>query len=286
MESEDTTIFHEELLKELNLLRTSPQAYSSKLRNYAKMFKGKVLHLPNGERIMTGEGAEPFESAALFLDNLNAVPVLTESQALTAAAKEYVDSVKDLSPDQIGEVQLETFLEKRGEFVGHFAQTMDFGSNYAELVVVNLCADDGDEKRQNRNNLVDEKFKHVGLGKGAHKEFKHCTAIFYTQQFIPKGEKSTVTEEEDDVTQITNKLKDAMKTKSEEEKKNELQNESHKETQKEENEDEDFDLPEGYWKIHKEEKIVTEGGVQKKVSKITKFRDNGTKETEITKEKI
>ena len=51
------------------------------------------------------------------------------------------------------------------------------------------------------------------------------------------------------------------------------------------NDDEDdMDLPEGVTKIERQEKIVTEGNVQKKIIKIKKFKEDGTVEVEVKKQ--
>ena len=52
------------------------------------------------------------------------------------------------------------------------------------------------------------------------------------------------------------------------------------------NDDDDMDLPEGVIKIERQEKIVTEGNVKKKICKIKKFKEDGTVEVEVTKQSI
>jgi len=50
--------------------------------------------------------------------------------------------------------------------------------------------------------------------------------------------------------------------------------------------DDDFDLPEGVIKIERQEKIVTEGTTKKKITKIKRFKEDGTVEVELLKENI
>ena len=38
--------FQEQLVKEINELRTNPKEYAKKLEKYAGYFKGKALHIP------------------------------------------------------------------------------------------------------------------------------------------------------------------------------------------------------------------------------------------------
>ena len=61
--------FNEELILEINLLRTNPQMYATKISKYMKYFKGNLLCLPESNAgIQTEEGAEAFQEAIDFLN--------------------------------------------------------------------------------------------------------------------------------------------------------------------------------------------------------------------------
>ena len=53
-----------------------------------------------------------------------------------------------------------------------------------------------------------------------------------------------------------------------------------------ENEDDDFDLPEGVLKIERNEKVINENGVNKKIVKLTKYMEDGSIQTETFKELV
>ena len=48
----------------------------------------------------------------------------------------------------------------------------------------------------------------------------------------------------------------------------------------------DFDLPEGVIKLERQEKLINENGVNKKLVKLIKYMEDGAIHTEIFKEKI
>ena len=62
--------FEEEVVKELNILRTDPKGYATKLNKFVSYFKGKRLRIP-GEKagIRTEEGAEAFRETIDFYQN-------------------------------------------------------------------------------------------------------------------------------------------------------------------------------------------------------------------------
>lgn len=258
--------FRSKVIEELNSLRTNPQAYSAKVRKYIGYFKGKVMKIPSGESIMTNEGAEAFEEAAKFLDDFKAVEALVYNPGLTHACHEYLEAVSGLETDQMGDVSLESYVEKHGELNGSLGQSVDFGSHCPELAVVNLVVDDGDSNRGNRKSVLDKKFKQIGVAKGSHKIYEHCTVLMYAQEFKPN---KTCEEKEQ-------KLKEIKEIKQKAE-------EAAKKVESVKIEDDDFEIPEGYVKVERQEKVVTENGVQKKLVKLIKHKEDGTTDTEIFK---
>lgn len=276
----DSVQYHKALLKELNSVRTDPQGYSNILRKYAKMFEDKILVLPNKKRFQFKEGASAFEDAADFLDKTDAVKDLVENEYLTESARLFVEKCADLTSEKIAELPLDPCLDEFGEIDGECSQFIDFGSDSTELCLVNLLADDGDETRANRKNLFNTRLHQVGIARSTHSEYGHITLILFAQKFLAKKGKSLPVRDDtnEETNEIVSKIKENLKKKKSENQK----------PQAEENQenDNDFDVPEGYTKILKEERLVTEKGVQKKITKITKFKEDGTKETEITKEQI
>jgi hypothetical protein len=287
--------FRSKVIEEINEVRKYPQKYAEKIRKFAKYFKGKVLKIPEIIPIMTTEGAKAFEEAAKFLDNHDSRDPLKYSPGLTHVAHEALKDIQKLEDvDQLANLQIEDYIEKHGQVVGHFAQAVDFGSSLAELVVINLLVDDGDLNRGNRSNIIDDKFKLIGVSTGTHSIYHNCTVIMYARHFYSKGdtvddnlsddnyENDKITKKKEEIKEINKGLNIVRKSSLGKVKYVEVDEDEGKKNEA----DDDFDLPEGVLKIEKQEKIITEGGVKKKVIKLVKYKEDGTIETEIFKEKI
>lgn len=271
MESVD---FSTNVICELNNARTNPQFFADKLRKYATYFKGNVLKLPSGENIMTKEGADAYEDAAKFLDNFTAVGALAYNEALTNSAKEYIEAVEKVEIEKMNDLTIDTFIEKHGRINGHLGQSVDFGSALPEQVIINLIVDDGDSERANRSSILDKQFKQIGVSKGTHKTFHHCTALFYAQDFVAKKTDN----KKEEIKEINDKVKELHLNK--EESASEVVDNSKCGVEG------NFDIPEGYEKIERQERIVTENGVKKKIVKLTKYKEDGSTDIEMFKEKI
>ena len=166
---------------------------------------------------------------------------------------------------------------------------------------MNLIVDDGDTTRSNRKNILNPKFRLVGLASVSHKEFQNCTVLCYARHFFNKGEKigelsddnyEDKNKENTKETPIYEKINVARRQSvgKKVDPKQEIKETNEKFQNKKDtkliNDDDDMDLPEGVIKIERQEKIVTEGNVKKKICKIKKFKEDGTVEVEVTKQSI
>lgn len=273
--------FRLKILEEINLLRKEPQNYADKIRKYLPLFKGKILKIPESIPILYSEGPKAFEEAAFFLDNCNSVNNLKYCPGLTHAAHDaLLDIQKKEEVDSLCELDVENFIKKHGQVIGYFGQAVDFGSYFPELVVVNLVVDDGDQLRSNRANIMNPNFKLVGISTGPHAVYHKCTVLFYSRHFYQIDEDpGELSEDNYESPSDKNKANESHKTRF-------VRYSSLLDSKEKSNNDEDFDLPQGVVKLEKQEKIVTEGGVKKKIIKLIKHLDNGDTETEIFKEKI
>ena len=60
---------------------------------------------------------------------------------------------------------------------------MEFGGEAAEHVVIDLVVSDGDRSRSQRDQLLDNNFKVIGLVAGDHPDFKKCTMMALATKF-------------------------------------------------------------------------------------------------------
>ena len=131
------------------------------------------------------------------------------------------------------------------------------------------------------------------LFRSPHKTYRHCTAIVTCTEFENNYDyddiclltdemisKKNNKNEEEELRERENLKKDAFKT-NEDKKYNRYQKKEQNYEQKEEEE-----LPKGVASINKTEKIIMENGFKKKITKIVKIMEDGSKQIETTKEVV
>ena len=175
----------DQIISEINFIRSNPKAYANKLTNYASKFKGNILKLPNMKNgIVTTEGATPYYEAASFLKSLPKLNLLKGSDALCEAAQDLANQMSELMDfAAMSSIDRQEIINKYGSYSGSFGQSTDFGSLYPEMIVMNLIVDDGDSQRRNRQMMFDDSYNKIGVGIQKHDKFKSVTVIMYATEF-------------------------------------------------------------------------------------------------------
>lgn len=283
--------FNEDLIMEINLLRTNPKIYAKTISKYMSYFKGNLLCLPDTNAgIQTEEGVEAFKEAVDFLNKQEKIEPLKPSKGLCRIAEEFIAIYQKPDSGELANKDMEDIINKYGSFSGSFSRAMDFGGETAEMAIINLVVSDGDPSRGQRESLLSTEIKKVGVANGEHDVYRHCSAIITCTEFDNTFDK-------DDNGLLTQgkpaNLKNKEKAKNDEEKernliakkdeKNDKKNEEVKSGKKKNTNGKD-DLPFGVASINKTEKIVVENGDKKKVTKIIKIMEDGSQQIETVKE--
>ena len=262
--------FNSDLAKEINSLRTNPKKYSEKVKSYTKYFKGKILKLPGTNAgIKTEEGVNAYNETINFLLKQPPIEPLELSKGMCKIASDLLYEVQNLDPNDINSIDMEKIISKYGNFYGNFARAIDYGGENAEQVMVNLLVSDGDPSRSQRESLLSNDLRKVGVANGKHDFYRHCSVIVSCTKFENTKDKNDFVDFEN----YNDYSKDDVN------KKKEIKNEKKKEKINEK-------IGNKYISVSKSEKIVTEDGVKKKVIRIERFLEDGTKEVETTKETI
>ena len=263
--------FNEDLLMEINLLRTNPKKYAKTISKYMNYFKGNLLCLPDTNAgIQTEEGVEAFKEAVDFLNKQEKLEPLKPSKGLCRIAEEFIAIYQKPDAGELANKDMEDIINKYGSFSGSFSRAMDFGGETAEMAIINLVVSDGDPSRGQRESLLSTEIKKVGVANGEHDVYRHCSAIITCTEFDNTFDK-------DDNGLLTQgkpaNLKNKEKAKNDDEKernliakkdeKNDKKNEEVKSGKKKNTNGKD-DLPFGVASINKTEKIVVENGDKKK----------------------
>ena len=174
--------FNKELLDEINFLRTNPRRYSKKLSKYIDYFKDNVLYIPGTNvGIPTEEGAEAYDEAINFLKKKAvAVEALTPSKGLNKIA---IDILTEYQKDIDAKLDLDAIIGKHGTLQGAYKQVVQFGSSRPEQIIINLVVSDGDKTRGQRDALLMEDMKKVGVAYGTHETYRNLTVITECSKF-------------------------------------------------------------------------------------------------------
>ena len=288
--------FNEDLLMEINLLRTNPKKYAKTISKYMNYFKGNLLCLPDTNAgIQTEEGVEAFKEAVDFLNKQEKLEPLKPSKGLCRIAEEFIAIYQKPDTGELANKDMEDIINKYGSFSGSFSRAMDFGGETAEMAIINLVVSDGDQTRGQRESLLSTEIKKVGVANGEHEVYRHCSAIITSTEFdntFDKDDNGLLTPSKpSNIKNKENKEKinnDDVKINNSSEKKEE-KNENDKKNEgihsdKKKNNDGKEELPFGVASINKTEKIVVENGDKKKVTKIIKVMEDGSQRIETVKE--
>lgn len=162
----------EELLAEMNLLRSNPQEYVNFLEELLKTFNGNSFKTPDGIGIVSFEGKKPVEEAIKVLKKLNPLPELKIAEGLAKAAK---DHVKDLEKhNKTGHRGTDgSFPTQRANRYGiapsGVSENITYKVGGPRDIVLMMLIDDGNESRSHRKTILDPQLKVVGFAIGENK---------------------------------------------------------------------------------------------------------------------
>ena len=285
--------FEEQLVNKINEFRTNPRGYAKKINEYVNYFKGKTLRIPGSNAgIRTEEGAQAYIEAVDFLSKQDGVDPLEPSKGLGRICADFMAEAQKVDPDQIGNIDLEEIIAKYGSFSGSLNRAMDFGGEDPEQVLINLIVCDGDPNRGNRESLLSTELKKVGVANAKHPTYRFCTLIISCTKF-----KNTVDSDDNGFIGVSYEAPSYKKAEPKKEKeentikprkvllKDKIKSEQEQEPPAQNDEEEDAP-PEGVVSESRTEKIVMEKGKKKRIIKIVRTMEDGSKETETIKEAV
>ena len=155
----------QQLIEELNRLRSDPAKYASHLEDRLKYYRKNILRLPNQVPLVTKEGDRAVKEAIRALRSTHSLPTLKEDKGLAAAAR---DHVREIGPKG---------LMQHSRIPPGVGEVMSFGPERSRDVVIELLVDDGVPNRGHRKLLLDSKFRYAGASCGPHKTYRTMCVI-------------------------------------------------------------------------------------------------------------
>ena len=182
--SKQATAKPKEIIEEINKLRENPSLYAKKVEEYSTYFNDKIFKLPNlNIKIQTQEGASPYIETVEYLKTKEKINTLIPSKALCEIAQEIADNLVDSETGEIDEELHEQIIDKHGSFSGKFTRAMDFGGFTSEQVVINFLVCDGDVDRTQREPLLGEGLKKIGVAFGKHNIYRTICVLVTCSEF-------------------------------------------------------------------------------------------------------
>jgi uncharacterized protein YkwD len=179
----------QQVIAEINQVRTNPSVYIKKLDNLRQYFDGNLLKLPEKIPLQTNEGVFAVDEAIQFLQNVKPVPSIEPSKGMSLASR-------DLASDQainggIGHTGSDgsTFgqrLNRYGSWQGSIAQNISYAKDTAEGIVMQWLIDDGVPKRGHRSNIVNPSYQQVGVAYGLHPQWRVMCVLDLASGYIEK----------------------------------------------------------------------------------------------------
>lgn len=167
----------QDVLKEINLVRSNPTAYAAYLEQLRPLFNGKEYRRPGMPGLMTQEGTQALDEAISFLRAARPAPSLTLSQGMCSGARELVKD--QTGTDSTGHKGTDgSFCEQRAQRFGSWkepiGENLSYSNDSARERVLTLLIDDGVANRGHRKRLLDASYRVAGVACGDHKLGAMC----------------------------------------------------------------------------------------------------------------
>lgn len=176
-----------EIIPLLQELRTNPKSFIKHLQARLDTFQGN-FYVSCNKKIRSREGPKPVEEAMAWLDTLEPLPAFDVSkEALFTAAKVHCEDLcKNGTHGHKGKdgSSLATRVGRYGKWKGGVSENIALQQQTPLDVVLHWLIDDGGKARKHRQNLMDGRYRCIGLACGVHKKYKSCAVLVFAHNVL------------------------------------------------------------------------------------------------------
>ena len=175
--------FTQEVIDQVNRVRTNPQAYATYLENYRSCYSADGMFRAPGRRMLrTHEGVAALDQAIRTLQHASAQVPITASDLLAGAGRELINAQQQSGQIGHGGAPFER-MQHYGVWQNMAGENVAYGAPTAEQVVYNLVVDDGERSRGHLKNILQPGFRVAGVAKGNHPIYGTICVIDFASEF-------------------------------------------------------------------------------------------------------
>ena len=172
----------EEILTEVNILRSNPQTYLVILEKMRQEIKDNIVRMPNGTMWKMTEGISALDDAINSLKKFQKVKAFVFTNGLANAANlQLTDLQENMSLGHRGKDggDVETRLNRFGYAGSIYSENIAYHSKDAQSVILTMLIDDNYKSRNHRKNLLSPQFSQIGIAFGNGKnDVSLCVMVF------------------------------------------------------------------------------------------------------------